>query len=301
MPMADGHERADGAVRRHLARDHAGADEEQHDRRRRQRDAHEREQDDAAADRDGLAHPSASAASAVSRLAPHTRIATRLPAASDVPAGHRRHRRRARRLDEHAQLAPQGLHGRLHLVVADEHHLVDEARRQRQRVRADVARRQRAGDGVDARRATTRRPAAIESFMAVAPVGSTPTTRTDGASALTTKRDAADEPAAADGHHDHVEAAELLDELEADGPLPGDDLGILERVHQQRAGLARVLLARPPTRHPSRARAARRARRGRAGAARSTAAPARAGRSSTAPPAAWPRRRRRARGCRPTR
>src|SRR6185503_4159294 len=58
--------------------------------------------------------------------------------------------------------------------------------------------------------------------------------------------DAADEPAAADGDDDRVELAELLAELERDGALPGDDLGILERMHQERAAVARVLLGDGP-------------------------------------------------------
>jgi hypothetical protein len=63
---------------------------------------------------------------------------------------HRSDGGRARGLDQQARVVPQQLHRRAHLVVADQHHLVDVRLRQRQRVGADRARRQRAGDGLHA-------------------------------------------------------------------------------------------------------------------------------------------------------
>jgi hypothetical protein len=61
-----------------------------------------------------------------------------------------------------------------------------------------------------------------------------------GQERLDDHRDAADEPAATDGDDDDVEAAELIYQLQADGALPRDHLGILERMHQQRAAPLRV-------------------------------------------------------------
>ena len=49
-------------------------------------------------------------------------------------------------------------------------------------------------------------------------------------------RDAAEQAAAAgrDEHRRHVRA--LLDDLQPDGALAGDDVGVVERVHEHRAG-----------------------------------------------------------------
>ncbi len=52
-----------------------------------------------------------------------------------------------------------------------------------------------------------------------------------GPDAACRNRVAGDQPAAADRHHQHVEVRRILQHLERDGPLPGDDMRIVIRVH----------------------------------------------------------------------
>ena len=68
------------------------------------------------------------------------------------------------------------------------------------------------------------------------------------------ERDPGGEPAAADRDDDRLEPRDLLGELEADRPLAGDHVVVLEGVDERRAGLLdvgdrggdRVLEASPP-------------------------------------------------------
>ena len=56
--------------------------------------------------------------------------------------------------------------------------------------------------------------------------------------------DAAREPAAADRHDDLGQVGDVLQQLEAERALAGDDVGVVERVHEGHARLARALLGR---------------------------------------------------------
>ena len=68
-----------------------------------------------------------------------------------------------------------------------------------------------------------------------------------GPQRLDRDRDAGDEPAAADRHDDRVEriGVGLVEELEADRALPGDDERIVERGDERRAGVVRDALRAP--------------------------------------------------------
>ena len=83
-------------------------------------------------------------------------------------------------------------------------------------------------------------------------------------------RDAGDQPAAADRDHQHVEVGHILQHLERDGALPGDDMRIVVRMHPGQAALARQRLgarlrlgdasrrrARPPRHAPASPRPSR--------------------------------------------
>ena len=54
-------------------------------------------------------------------------------------------------------------------------------------------------------------------------------------------RDPADQAASTDGHHDAREVRHLAQQLQPDPALPGDHIGIVERVDELHAGLGRAL------------------------------------------------------------
>ena len=92
------------------------------------------------------------------------------------------------------------------------------------------------------RSSVTRRPARSDSCMLAASCGSTPMTLTPGIEVLDVHRDARDQPAAADRHEDRIQlAAALAQDLHRDRALAGDDVGIVERVHEHQVALAREL------------------------------------------------------------
>src|SRR5439155_26531527 len=53
-------------------------------------------------------------------------------------------------------------------------------------------------------------------------------------------RDPGGQPAAADGDHDPAQIRDVLEQLEPERPLAGDDVGIVERVDEAHAGLGRA-------------------------------------------------------------
>ena len=55
-------------------------------------------------------------------------------------------------------------------------------------------------------------------------------------------RDAGREPAAADRHHDPREVGDVLEQLEPERALPGDDRRVVERVDEREAAVARPRL-----------------------------------------------------------
>ncbi len=65
--------------------------------------------------------------------------------------------------------------------------------------------------------------------------GSTPTTRILGIGLLEGAGDAADESAAADGNDDSLDVGDLLEELESDGALAGDDFRIVKGMDESAA------------------------------------------------------------------
>ena len=83
------------------------------------------------------------------------------------------------------------------------------------------------------------RPRATAGKLA-APFACTPMTCTSGAQRLHATRDPGDQPAAADADHDGADVRALLEDLEADGSLPGDDVGMVERMDQDGPGLLGV-------------------------------------------------------------
>ena len=85
----------------------------------------------------------------------------------------------------------------------------------------------------------TGRPAASEGGYAAAPAACTPTTRTSGRCAFTATAMPGQQPAAAGADHDRAHLRALLQDLQADRALPGDDVRVVERVDEHRAGLAR--------------------------------------------------------------
>ena len=83
----------------------------------------------------------------------------------------------------------------------------------------------------------------------------TPIDPTSGRARLDRDRDAAGQPAAADRDDDRARSGDVLEQLEAERPLPGDDVGVVERVHERHAGLARRARAAAAThRRPTRRR-----------------------------------------------
>ena len=82
-------------------------------------------------------------------------------------------------------------------------------------------------------------PAASERLILAAPAGSTPIHACVGPQRLDGSRNARQQPAAADGHVDLVHVGAVLDDLEADRSLAGDDPGVVERRYHDEP--ARVL------------------------------------------------------------
>ena len=102
-------------------------------------------------------------------------------------------------------------------------HVLASAQGRRSRRRA-VCTRDAVGNGGHARGSSVvGLPAWRDRYMEAAPAACTPMTLQDGFSLLDRKGDAADEAAAADGHHDLLHLRQLLQDLQADGALAGDD------------------------------------------------------------------------------
>ena len=79
-------------------------------------------------------------------------------------------------------------------------------------------------------------PARRAAVMLAAPAGSTPITRMLRMPLAEHRRHPGEQPAAADRHHDDVRCpAELVQDLQADGALPGDRAPVVERRHHRRA------------------------------------------------------------------
>ena len=94
-------------------------------------------------------------------------------------------------------------------------------------------------------------PASSEARIAAAPSASTPTTRTPGRTGQR-GRDAGDEAAAADRHHDRLDVGALVGDLEPDRALAGDDQRVVERRHERGAPASAARSGREPcSRRPS--------------------------------------------------
>ena len=88
--------------------------------------------------------------------------------------------------------------------------------------------------------------------------GWTPMRRRLGLDGLGPQADAGDQPSAADRHDDRVDLGPVLDDLDPDGGLPGDHLGIVVGRDVDRVARRRRGDAPPPRRHRCRCRTARR-------------------------------------------
>ena len=88
-------------------------------------------------------------------------------------------------------------------------------------------------------------PAASEGGYAAAPAACTPTTRTSGRSAFTATAIPAASPPPPMPDHDRAHLGALLQDLQPDRALPGDDVRVVEGVDEDRAGLAARTPARP--------------------------------------------------------
>ena len=100
-------------------------------------------------------------------------------------------------------------------------------------------------------------PAASDTGYAAAPARLHPDDRDVRAQRLHRGGDAAEQAAAADADQHRAHVRHLLEDLQPDGALPGDDVDVVEGVHEHRAGLGRELAAR---RRGSRRRCGRRSR-----------------------------------------
>ena len=89
------------------------------------------------------------------------------------------------------------------------------------------------------------RPAASAAASLAAPAGSTPTTRTEGLMRGDGRGDPGDEAAAAHRHEDGLHVGPLLQDLEAAGSLPGDDVQVLVRRHHREPAPLRERLGAP--------------------------------------------------------
>jgi hypothetical protein len=138
------------------------------------------------------------------------------------------------------ELVPQRTLGRSDVVVGDLDHPLDVIANQRERVIADARGPERirgdpadlghdglaGGERGDHRRAPLRLDADHPD-----PV-------------VEPRRDPRERPTAAAAHQDRVDVGHLLVDLEPDRPLAGDHLGLVERMHHQRAGLGLPLAER---------------------------------------------------------
>ena len=69
----------------------------------------------------------------------------------------------------------------------------------------------------------------------------TPTTSTSGRARLDRDRDAAASPPPPTGTTTFARSGDVLEQLEPERALAGDDVRVVERVHERHAGLARAL------------------------------------------------------------
>ena len=80
-------------------------------------------------------------------------------------------------------------------------------------------------------------PSASEPGYAAAPVGLDPDHADVGAQRLDRDRHAGQQAAPAGGHQHGLHLGHLLEDLQAHGALPGDDVGVVERVDEDGTGL----------------------------------------------------------------
>ena len=161
---------------------------------------------------------------------------------------HRGDAERARRLDD--EPAPFGgePHGRGDLGLG---HRDDRVRASATGGRTSA---RRAPGSASRRRSSARRarpasgtisPRASESRASAASSGSTPITRASGRSALTADGHAARQPAATDRDEHRRQVRQVLDDLEPDRPLAGDDPVVVERRDDRRTRAGPRSSARP--------------------------------------------------------
>ena len=176
---------------------------------------------------------------------------------SDLAREQRRDADRAAALDDLLLLPVAVRHRRGDLVLAHQHDLVDQITHQREGVA--VVEADAAAQGIGEARLLhdlDRPPGAQALVHRGAPLHGDADHPDRGIGALQRERDAADQAAAGQRHQHGVEIGQVLEQLEADRPLPGDDLEVLERRDEDpalllgqspRVRLGRVLaLARDP-------------------------------------------------------
>ena len=135
-------------------------------------------------------------------------------------------------------------------VVVHGDDAVDERLHVGERQVAGTDRHQAVGDARRCCASVTGWPASSDAFIAAAPAGSTPMTRTAGPRLLDRGRDAGGKAAAADRHEHRRDVRTLLEDLEPGRSLAGDDPLVIERRHHRQAARRRFALRRAPGARP---------------------------------------------------
>src|ERR1700730_5371618 len=150
-------------------------------------------------------------------------------------------RQRPGRLDDRARVLEHVLDRGADLVGAEQHDLVHVAATQRKGLLADAPHRHAVGENSHPLEGDA--PARLERVVHAGGV-----LRFDAddfharVQVLDVYRDAGEQAATADRHEDRIQvAAALAQDLHRDGPLPGDDVGIVEGMHEHQIALARKL------------------------------------------------------------
>ena len=152
-----------------------------------------------------------------------------------------RHRQRAGRLGDRAVVLEDVLDGRADLVGADQHDFVHVFLREPEGLLSDPAHRDAVGEYADPveRDAPAGPERVVHARRVLGLDADDPDLRVER---LHVRRDAGNEPASADRHEYRVERPGVLaQDLHADGALPGDDVGVVERVDERQPPLARYL------------------------------------------------------------
>ena len=231
-------------------------------------------------------------------------MATTGPAATIDAAQSQRDRRRrdrAARLDDEPRVAKEPRDRADHLRVRDGDDLVDELLHVLEREIAGAASTSAHRRCSTIVSSVTGRPASSDRVIFGAPSGSTPMTRTCGARCLIAAATPDDKPAAADFHEHRRHIRTLIEDLEPDGPLPGDDHRMIERRHDRQSALRRHLLGADLAVRATSCPRRRPRRQIRARPPPSPPAPSSASRSPPARRASAPPARRPDRGCRTSR